>query len=71
VYVVSDCLCVDDRLSSLDGEQFLVIKIRALATSKSSRTKRISKRNWIKASIAFGFSFYDHDPVTRLMLSNK
>ena len=49
----------------------LVIKIRALETSKTSRTKRISKNNWIKASIAFGFYFCDHDPVTRLMLSNK
>jgi len=48
-----------------------VIKIRALAMSKTSRTKRINKSNWIKASIAFGFYFCDHDPVTRLMLSNK
>jgi hypothetical protein len=48
-----------------------VIKIKALATSETSRTKRISKSNWIEASIAFGFYFYDHDPVTRLMLSNK
>jgi len=49
----------------------LEIKMRALATSKTSRTKRISKSNWFKASIAFGFYFCDHDPVTRLMLSNK
>jgi len=48
-----------------------VIKIRALASSKTSRTKRISKSKWIKASIAFGFYFCDYDPVTRLMLSNK
>ena len=47
-----------------------VIKIRSLA-SKTSRTKGISKSNWIKASIAFGFYFCGHDPVTRLMLSNK
>ena len=49
----------------------LVIKIRALRTSKTSRTKKISKSNWIKASIAFDFYFCDHDPVTKLMLSNK
>jgi len=45
-----------------------VIKIKALATSKTSR---INKSNWIKASIAFGFYFCDHDLVSRLMLSNK
>jgi len=48
-----------------------MIKIKALATSKTSKTKRISKSNWIKTSIAFGFYFCDHDPLTRLMLSNK
>jgi len=45
-----------------------VIKTRAWTTSKTSK---INKSNWIKASIAFGFYFCDHDPVTRLMLSNK
>ena len=45
-----------------------VIKIRAWTTSKTSR---ISKSNWIKGSIAFGFYFCDHDPMTRLMLRNK
>jgi len=45
-----------------------VIKIRAMATSKTSR---INKSIWIKESIAFGFYCYDHDPVTRLMLSDK
>ena len=54
-----------------NGEQFVVhkstsvIKIRALATTK------ISERNWIKVSIVFRFYFCDHDPVARLMLSNK
>jgi len=60
-------------MSSLVGEQLVVIKspsvikIRALATSKTSRTKRISKSNWIKTNIAFEFYFCDHDRVTRLM----
>ena len=45
-----------------------VIKIRALAPSKTSSRLR---RALINASIAFGFYFCDHDPVARLMLSNK
>ena len=49
----------------------LEINIRALATRKTSRISKISRSNWIKASIAFGFYFCDHDPVTRLVLSNK
>ena len=77
MYVVSGYLCDNDRWSSLDGEQFVVnkstsvIEIRALATSKTSRTKRIGKSSCIKASIVFGFYFCDHDPVARLVLSNK
>jgi len=42
-----------------------VIKISTWTTSK------VSKSNWINASIAFGFYFCDYDPVARLMLSNK
>jgi len=45
-----------------------VIKISTWTTSKTSI---INKSIWIKASIAFGFYFSDHDPVARLMLSNK
>jgi len=43
----------------------LVIKIKLLTTSSRLR------RALIKASIAFGFYFCDHDRVARLMLSNK
>jgi len=46
-----------------------VIKITALETSKFSRISRISRSNWIKASIVFRLYFCDL--VTKLMLSNK
>ena len=55
----------------LDGEQFVVNKSALVIKISTWTTSKISKSNWIKASIAFGFYFCDHDPVTRLMLSNK
>jgi len=64
-YVVWSCLVGEFYVVIKSAS---VIKIRALATSKTSR---INKSIWIKTSIAFRFYFCDHDPVARLMLSNK
>ena len=52
----------------------MVIKSASVIRSEpwtTSKTSRINKSIWIKASIVFGFYFCNHDPVTRLMLSNK
>ena len=49
----------------------LVAKTTPLMTSRTSIISKISKSNWIKACIAFGFYFCDHDFMTRLMFKEQ